>query len=110
MNAPVIRRLATTLAGAAVGAALLLWAFPVRGEMAAFVISPLEGEMSATPTEGGSPRDFARRMPPAWRDLAKAPPSALSVGASHGSRPSFGPPSRGEIDARAISRGGRAGR
>lgn len=30
MNAPVIRRLATTVAGAAVGAALLLWAFPVR--------------------------------------------------------------------------------
>ena len=55
MSFPIVRRLATTLAGAAVGAALLLWAFPVRGEKAQQVISPTRGEISG----GAIARPFA---------------------------------------------------
>ncbi|APH71424.1 hypothetical protein BSQ44_08630 [Aquibium oceanicum] len=89
MNAPVIRRLATTVAGAVFGAGLLLWAFPVRGEMLA-ILHPREGGEVARAqpvTEGGT----------LSRDLAKFPPSVACDDTS--------PPLRGVEDSRgAIAR------
>ncbi|MCB8835969.1 hypothetical protein [Aurantimonas sp. VKM B-3413] len=56
-------------------------------------ISPLVGEMPGKAEGGETGADLSE-------DCAEAPPSGLpGPGASRGSRPSFGPPTRGEIDA-----------